>query len=285
MQRWRVDWEGMAKPCEGQTAWDQRQVNSEWRTDANNSFIKKWRIKPAGQFSRFFIQSVTRKGVLKTFGGDAWRVYIRQGPSSLAPQVWDHGNGLYEVVFLAMEPGDYSAQITLDFTLCDGLRDPPVDWFVKGTLFGKYQADGILGYIGDDYIVEPLGGQTTFALSVPENGNMTTGGFGIQSYSAVPEFRQFQSTKSSVTKATVSCATSCSLLQDGFGRWVSGLWRPYIPDNASATVTEKPVSPGGTLWIYGDSVAKAFLNSLKKRGACEQYFKICKFSYMWIYEV
>lgn len=70
--------------------------------------------------------------MLKTFGGDAWRVYIRQGPSSLAPQVWDHGNGLYEVVFLAMEPGDYSAQITLDFTLCDGLRDPPVDWFVKG---------------------------------------------------------------------------------------------------------------------------------------------------------
>ena len=70
--------------------------------------------------------------MLKTFGGDAWRVYIRQGPSSLAPQVWDHGNGLYEVVFLAMEPGDYSAQITLDFTLCDGLRDPPVEWFVKG---------------------------------------------------------------------------------------------------------------------------------------------------------
>jgi len=241
MQRWRVDWEGMAKPCEGQTAWDQRQVNSEWRTDANNSFIKKWRIKPAGQFSRFFIQSVTRKGVLKTFGGDAWRVYIRQGPSSLAPQVWDHGNGLYEVVFLAMEPGDYSAQITLDFTLCDGLRDPPVDWFVKGTLFGKYQADGILGYIGYDYIVEPLGGQTTFTLSVPENGNVTTGGFGIQSYSAVP-------------------------------------------DNASAIVAEKPVSPGDTLWIYGDSVAKAFLNSLKKRGTCEQYFKTCKFSYMWIYE-
>ena len=45
---------------------------------------------------------------------------------------------------------------------------------------------GILGYIGDDYIVEPLGGQTTFTLSVPENGNVTTGGFGIQSYSAVP---------------------------------------------------------------------------------------------------
>ena len=59
-------------------------------------------------------------------------MYIRQGPASLAPQVWDLGNGLYEVMFLAMEPGHYSAQITLDFTLCDGLREPPVDWFITG---------------------------------------------------------------------------------------------------------------------------------------------------------
>ena len=62
-------------------------------------------------------------------------------------------------------------------------------------------------------------------------------------------------------------------------------FRISLPDNASAIVAEKPVSPGDTLWIYGDSVAKAFLNSLKKRETCEQYFKTCKFSYMWIYEV
>ena len=86
-----------------------------------------------GHFSRFFIQSVTNDGIYKNFGGDAWRVHIRQGPASLAPQVWDYDNGMYEVVFLVMEPGTYSAQITLDFTLCDGLREPPVDWFIKGS--------------------------------------------------------------------------------------------------------------------------------------------------------
>lgn len=75
---------------------------------------------------------MTKNGHIKSFGGDAWRVYIKQGPASIAPQVWDLGNGMYEVVFLAMEPGNYSAQITLDFTLCDGLRDPPVDWFIIG---------------------------------------------------------------------------------------------------------------------------------------------------------
>lgn len=52
MQRWRVDWERMAKPCEGQIAWDQRKVNSEWRTDARRSFITKWEILPAGKITR-----------------------------------------------------------------------------------------------------------------------------------------------------------------------------------------------------------------------------------------
>ena len=44
---------------------------------------------------------------------------------------------MYEVVFLVVEPGDYLAQITLDFTLCDGLREPPVDWFIKGLKLKK----------------------------------------------------------------------------------------------------------------------------------------------------
>ena len=87
----------------------------------------------SGQFSRFFIQSVTKDRRLKTFGGDSWRVYIRQGPSSLAPLVLDHNNGLYEVLFLVVVPGVYAAQVYLDYTLCDGLRDPPENWFVNGT--------------------------------------------------------------------------------------------------------------------------------------------------------
>ena len=49
MQGWRIDWETMAKSCAGKVAWDERKENSEWRTDASNSFIKKWEIQPAGR--------------------------------------------------------------------------------------------------------------------------------------------------------------------------------------------------------------------------------------------
>jgi hypothetical protein len=68
----------------------------------------------------------------KTFGGDSWRVYIRQGPASLAPVVIDHDNGLYEILVIIVEPGDYYAGIYLDYTLCNGYRDPPKKFFRNG---------------------------------------------------------------------------------------------------------------------------------------------------------
>ncbi|PFX25978.1 CWF19-like protein 1 [Stylophora pistillata] len=109
-----------------------------------------------GEFSRFFIQTVTKSGQLKRTGGDSWRVHIRQGPASLAPIVIDHTDGTYEVMFLALEPGNYSAQAFLDFTLCDGFRDPPEDWYIRGDIQGHKQETGILGDIDQDFIKAPL---------------------------------------------------------------------------------------------------------------------------------
>ena len=31
-----------------------------------------------------------------------------------------------------MEPGEYKINMILDYTLCDGLIDPPMDWFKNG---------------------------------------------------------------------------------------------------------------------------------------------------------
>ena len=135
MQRARLDWKGILAPCFGNTHWG--KVPTQWKdqpvTDAIASFLFKWDINPAGEFSRFFIQSQTAEGKPKLIGGDAWRVHLI-GPAYIAPTVIDHRNGSYEVLFLAMEHGVYRAEIMLDYSLCNGLRDPPVDWFIKGTL-------------------------------------------------------------------------------------------------------------------------------------------------------
>ena len=129
----RVDWKLFLAPCKDNMAWGATKEGwgKENATDAMMSYISMFSIRPAGEFSKFSIQSQTSGGRPKTIGGDAWRVHMI-GPSSIAPTVFDHGNGTYEVLFLALEPGLYSVEIMLDYSLCNGMRDPPDDWFIVG---------------------------------------------------------------------------------------------------------------------------------------------------------
>ena len=126
----RTNLEAVVGPCKNQMKWDSRKPGRV-PTNANQSFIASWNLKPAGEFSRFFIQAVSSAGQPKTTGGDWWRVLIR-GTASMRPAVFDLGNGTYEVMFLPVEPGTYDVEIVLDYTLCDGFREPPDDWFVIG---------------------------------------------------------------------------------------------------------------------------------------------------------
>ena len=107
------------------------------KTSPEDSEIFGVQIRPAGEYSRFFVQSRTHGAKRKTFGGDSWRVYL-EGPSYLAGTVFDHNNGVYEVLFLIMEPGVYKINMILDYTLCDGLIDPPMDWFKNGKVILFY---------------------------------------------------------------------------------------------------------------------------------------------------
>ena len=130
-----INWELLEKTCQGNDKFG--VYLSGWgmgnRTDPTKSFIPLMDIKPAGEFSRFGIQSQTSNGQPKTIGGDDWRVLI-WGASAIAPTVIDHGNGTYEVLFLILEPGNYFASIVLDYSLCEGMKNPPDYWFMLGKL-------------------------------------------------------------------------------------------------------------------------------------------------------
>ena len=103
----------------------------ELATSANNSIISQINIRPAGQFSSIFIDTYTKLGVRKNFGGDSWRVEIF-GSAEVAPTVFDLQNGTYEALFLLIEPGKYTARITLDYSLCRGLIDMQDNWYILG---------------------------------------------------------------------------------------------------------------------------------------------------------
>lgn len=137
-----LDWEAMLSPCADQIAWNSPR-SKEDATDPNTSVISLWDIRPVGEYSRFSIRSQTVEGHPKRRGGDTWRVVLR-GPSSISPTVIDHKNGTYEALFLVMEAGVYTMNITLDFTFCEGFLDPPVDWFIVGKSLLSFSAQTYL---------------------------------------------------------------------------------------------------------------------------------------------
>lgn len=129
----RLDWARILKPCVNNTVWGKQTqfYTFKYQTNTKKTFLNVWDIRPAGQFSRIGIQAVSHDGHNKDFGGDSWRVHIR-GPTSVSPTVIDHNNGSYEIIFLAVYPGHYRVYLVLEYSLCDGYKEPPVNWFIKG---------------------------------------------------------------------------------------------------------------------------------------------------------
>jgi len=127
----RYDWKSRLKSCLDRIQWESTtQSRSSLETDPQYSYISL-DIKSAGYYSKVIIQTVSKTRLKKTVGGDYFRVYIR-GPSNLTATVTDHHDGTYEALFLVMVPGIYEITVILDYTMCKGIKDPPIDWFRRG---------------------------------------------------------------------------------------------------------------------------------------------------------
>ena len=167
-RRSRVDWMNTIRPCADQMAWD--LVKEDWgkinRSNAITSDVIFQDIRPAGEFSKIFIQSKTSDNRTKMIGGDTWRVYAR-GPSSIAATVFDHNNGTYEALLLIKDPGVYQLMIYLDYSLCDGFKDPPSDWFILGNAHGQNQKDGILGPLEEYLVKQPFMNGRPLKITIP----------------------------------------------------------------------------------------------------------------------
>ena len=92
--------------------------------------------KPAGEHTRIRIDTYTNHGFKKRSGGDSFRVLLH-GPDTLAASVFDLHNGSYDALALLITPGIYKLQVILDYSLCNGFRDPPTEWYVRGKMLVK----------------------------------------------------------------------------------------------------------------------------------------------------
>ena len=151
------DWENILRPCKNDVSWLKEKTRKErrtYRTRAKKTAIIYKQYQTNGEYSTILIQTFTADGEAKSIGGDSWQARLR-GPVTQLAFVFDRMDGTYEVIFKIYKKGRYTLELTLEHSLCDGLRDPPLGWFEKGDMQGHSQAQGILGEI-DDYLLEKV---------------------------------------------------------------------------------------------------------------------------------
>lgn len=279
IRKHQTDWKKIQQPCDGLMQWGSTK-KGDWneQTDASESRIISKDIRPTYEFSRIVVESRTGGGARKKVGGDSWRVHLR-GPSSPVTTVFDNQNGTYEVAFLLFEPGLYRIQAYLEHSICNGLKEPPDNWFIIGNAQGKYQPYGSLG---DDHAY------ISKKMNATEVANIH-----VHSQTSA----QYMQAVNMLMKTRISfCDISCNMIWDGYGRWVSGSWLPYktvegFIDDASPSKISKRASNvhatyNGILGFYGDSVMEQFYNNIKLFGnLCKFFTGGCRHSYNWVYNI
>ncbi|XP_022778069.1 uncharacterized protein LOC111319553 [Stylophora pistillata] len=281
IHRARVNLDQILSPCFHNISWNgPSPTNRELQTDAARSMISFFGIRPAGQFSRFSIQTKTRKGKLKHIGGDSWRVLLR-GPATVSPTMFDHRNGTYEFLFLVMDPGVYMLDITLDYSLCEGYREPPKNWFIVGNSHGKLQKEGTLGKnrARDDYLLQPFQDGKLIMINIP----LPTDGGAYLINRLHRQSRMNTQCLSPFPNFDLTCGVECKFMWDGFGRWFGKNWRPYLTDISNHSQFKSTSRKPRTLWLFGDSNAERLYVSLKDGPLCNEFFKVCNLSKMWVY--
>ncbi|XP_067029118.1 uncharacterized protein [Acropora muricata] len=262
----RIDWKRIHETCEGNTVYETHLPGwgEENRTNGRYSFVESMDIRPVGEFSRITMQTLTAYGRLKSVGGDYWRVFI-SGPTGFAPTVFDRRNGLYEILFLVLQPGNYCLSAVLDHSICEGMKDPPNYWFISGNVHGSNQPEGILK--GKQvYLMQPLMGGESLCFNVPTNygpmirDEFLSYGFGYPSH----------------------CGTDCKFLADGYGYWINDTWIAHAPEKL---FEKSPRNREGILWIYGDSLALRFYDSIFYTPLCKEIFRACNITYSWVYNM
>ncbi|XP_022787208.1 uncharacterized protein LOC111327316 isoform X2 [Stylophora pistillata] len=134
----------------------------------------------------------------------------------------------------------------------------------KGCRHGSFQRPETLT-TSDDYINTPLYYGAYFTVQVPPT---------VQ--------KDAQYLDSLFSSSTQWCNEGCTLLADGFGRWVNNNWSPYKTSDSSDPRSGHRQG-SGVLWIYGDSHNRRFHESVQNRQLCSRVFRACYHTNVWVY--
>ena len=268
VQKQRVDWKQILAPCANNTIVGQTPPGwgKENATSLKNSYVEYMDIRPAGQFSKFFIRTKTDDGRHKVIGGDFWKV-ILFGPAIVAATVFDHGNGSYEAVALIADPGSYSLVAIVERTLCEGMLDPTPQFIARIMYRIKMKSAK----------------KSDMGL---EEGCCLSGRLPQIKIDVVPSKDNVVERIQAVLK--VKCSVSCPFIWTGLGRFINGEWTPFLPsDNHDLQFLSKKTQTEDVIFFYGGSVTVQFAHDnlylRKSYNVCDTVFKRCEIDYLQFY--
>ncbi|XP_057302703.1 uncharacterized protein LOC130636872 [Hydractinia symbiolongicarpus] len=247
------NYKAIQKPCLGNMLWKERKQNKQYpRTDFDNTqvFLTSDDLRGSVTINILTYANGERKHV----GGDFWWMEIH-GNNSMYSYIRDNADGTYEARFQLPEPGRYEIDLTLEFSQCDGLRDPPEWWFRNGDGRGKHQKakldklDDFIGRKKKFYVKK----ESLEPLKIRTRVNMND--------------------------------LACTYINPRHGYWkLSGGKEEYIAK--MKPIKQRNVTENrNTLWVYGDSVGMRFFKYLKTNHSICRYFNHCENTYAWIYPI
>jgi len=129
----------LLRPCQQFLKWDKRQQNNSLlRTHTKNSQVTVHVYKSVLtnlHVGKVYIETFDGRGSKKKQGGDSWRSEIIGKEQQVSVELNDLSDGSYQGWFVLLYPGQFSLELVLENSLCEGITDPPLDWFQRGTLF------------------------------------------------------------------------------------------------------------------------------------------------------
>ena len=274
IDKYLFDWKALMNPCKSAMSWlneSSIEAKDKFGTKANMTKIIYRMINREGQCSTVIVQTYSSNGNPKSIGGDSWRAVLRGKVVHFA-FVFDRMDGSYEVHFCPFESGTYSLELTLEFSLCDGVRDPPRGWFEKGDIHGHFQEQGALG-VSSSFVLDPA---VALLIEIPSAVDIA----------ALPKKRPTESLGLGCHHFTDLNIPQCNIIYDKFGYWYGFKKKYKWASGRVFNQSEKSLSfrRYNKLWIYGDSLGHRWWNSVSGQMLCNKLFNLCTHTFTYTYE-
>lgn len=276
-ERFLFDWKSLLRPCQGRNhnrRWLSRSSQRDGETFVNKTRVVSLGLKVAGLWSTITFQTYFEDGTEKGVGGDSWRAVLR-GNYTLIGVVSDRMDGKYDVVFLPKRAGTFVLELTLEYSRCGGVKDPPHGWFEKGDIHGHFQEQGVLNVDPQPSLQSIVVQYFYIRESNQEKVNIARNA----------QFRNSREVCAN-TSQELSMHRKCKILLNSIGHWENTLggyvWKGCYKAKPNLVYPKSKLF--NKLWIFGDSIAYRWWVSDSRDALCKRLFASCTYTYTFTYE-